>query len=137
MSDRQNAKLAKVLTQSLEHNNLNMKDIERAMPCSSSVFDAAIPAVTAHHLDASAAATETDRSPMAAFESQYTDHPSTTNDLLVVGQSKLIAEIKFADTIPEKERRLIHQKYILGAQGEHIDPDETKWVEEILIADQT
>ena len=112
MSDRQNAKLAKVLTQSLEHNDLNMKDIERAMPCSSSVFDAAIPAVIAHGTNSAAAAAESHCSPMATFENHYTDHPSITNDLLVVGQSKLVSEIQFADTIPEKDRRLINQKYI-------------------------
>ena len=85
MSDRQHAKLAQVLTKSLEHNELSLEDIERAMPCSSSVFDAAIPSVTAHHPDVSAAAGESDCSPMATFENHYTDHPNTSNDLLVVG----------------------------------------------------
>ena len=73
---------------------------------------------------------------MTTFENHFTD-PQVTNDLLVVGQSKLVSEIQFADTIPEKDRRLIHKNYILGAQGEHIDSDEKKWVEEILIENQS
>jgi hypothetical protein len=134
MADRQNAKLAKVLTASMEHNLLDIKDIERAMPCSSSVFDAAIPAVVAHEAQFGTGA-ESHCSPMATFENHFTD-PQVTDDLLVVGQSKLVSEIQYADAIPERDRRLIHQKYIQGAQGEIIDADATKWTEEILIENQ-
>merc|ERR1719263_53382 len=118
----------------MEHNQLDMKDIERAMPCSSSVFDAAIPAVIAHETQLGTR-TESQRSPMATFENHFSE-PQVTDDLLIVGQSKLVSEIQFAETIPEKDRRLIHKKYIQGSQGEHIDSDTTKWTEEILIENQ-
>ena len=134
ITDRQNAKLAQVLAQSMEHHDLGIKDIERALPCCPSVFDAAIPAASAHD-PLSGARTESHCSPMATFENHFAD-THTTKELVVVGQSKLVSEIQFAETIPEKDRRLIHKTYIQGSQGEIIDPDERKWSEEILIENQ-
>jgi len=83
------------------------------MPCCSSVFDAAIPTVIAHDTYFGSHA-ESHCSPMATFENHFTD-PQVTNDLLVVGQSKLVSEIQFADAIPERDRRLIIKKFIQGA----------------------
>jgi len=134
MSDRQNAKLAQVLAQSMEQHHLDIKDIERAMPCCASVFDAAMPTANAHDPNYGAQ-TESHCSPMATFENHVAD-PHVTHELVVVGQSKLVSEIQFADAIPEKDRRLIHKTYIQGAQGEVIDADEKKWTEEILIENQ-